>query len=82
MALSVHPLSLGEIELDHSFTVWQAHIGKNIWSPTTAWLILGGEEPILVDTSFRSVEDAKSCQVSPADGLPNNRLENSSGSVA
>jgi len=62
MALSVHPLSLGEIELDHSFTVWQTHIGKNVRSPTTAWLILGGEEPILVDTSFRSVEDAKSCQ--------------------
>jgi len=62
MSLSVHPLSLGEIELDHSFTVWQTNIGETIWVPTTAWLILGGAEPTLVDTSFRSVEDAKSRQ--------------------
>ncbi|HZP03181.1 MAG TPA: MBL fold metallo-hydrolase [Terriglobia bacterium] len=62
MSLSVHALSLGEIELDHSFVVWQTNIGQKIWSPTTAWLILGGHKAILVDTSFRSVEDAKQLQ--------------------
>lgn len=62
MPLSVHPLSLGEIELDHSFTVWQTNIGQTIWAPTTAWLILGGSSPVLVDSSFRSVEDAKAYQ--------------------
>lgn len=62
MALSVHPLSLGELELDQSFTVWQTNAGQKIWSPTTAWLIKGADAPILVDTSFRSVEDAKTNQ--------------------
>lgn len=62
MTLSVHALSLGELELDQSFTVWQTGLGEKIWSPTTAWLILGAGKPILVDTSFRSVEDAKSLQ--------------------
>jgi N-acyl homoserine lactone hydrolase len=60
MSFAVHPLNLGEIELDHSFTVWQTNIGQRIWSPTTAWLILGTKKPILLDTSFQSVDDAKS----------------------
>ena len=47
MPLSVHPLSLGELELDHSFVVWQTNIGQKIWSPTTAWLVLGASSPIL-----------------------------------
>lgn len=60
--LSIHPLSLGDIELDTSFVAWQTDCGQKIWAPTTAWLILGSQAPILVDSSFRSVEDAASQQ--------------------
>ena len=46
-----------------------------VWAPTTAWLILGADKPILVDSSFRSVEDAKAqqyltCRRSPEQELP------------
>ncbi len=62
MAWSIHPLSVGDIELDASFLTWQTGCGTSVWAPTTAWLILGGDKPILVDSSFRSVEDAKAQQ--------------------
>lgn len=62
MALSIHPLNVGDIELDSSFLTWQTGCGTKVWAPTTAWLILGGDKPILVDSSFRSVEDAKALQ--------------------
>ena len=56
--LTIHPLDMGDIQLDASFVNWQTDCGTKIWSPTTAWLILGAEKPILVDTSFRNVDDA------------------------
>jgi len=62
MALSIHPLSVGDIELDASFLTWQTGCGTKVWAPTPAWLILGADKPILVDSSFRSVEDAKAQQ--------------------
>lgn len=62
MTLSIHPLDLGAIELDASFLTWQTGIGIKVWAPATAWLILGAERPILVDSSFRSVEDARTLQ--------------------
>jgi len=62
MSLSVYPLALGDLQLDHSFVVWQTNCGTQIWSPTTAWLILGAEKPILVDSSFRDVAEAKQLQ--------------------
>jgi N-acyl homoserine lactone hydrolase len=62
MSLSIHPLDLGDLELDVSFVNWQTSCGTKSWYPTTAWLILGAEKPILVDSSFRSVEDALSNQ--------------------
>jgi|SRR5271163_1066070 len=62
MSLSIHPLDLGDLELDVSFVNWQTGCGTKFWAPTTAWLILGAERPILVDSSFRSVEDALSNQ--------------------
>ncbi len=75
MALSIHPLSVGDIELDASFLTWQTGCGTKVWAPTTAWLILGADKPILVDSSFRSVEDAKAqqyltCRRSPEQELP------------
>jgi N-acyl homoserine lactone hydrolase len=62
MSLSIHPLDLGDLEVDASFVNWQTGCGTNFWVPTTAWLIQGAERPILVDSSFRSVEDALSNQ--------------------
>ena len=62
MALSIHPLNVGDIELDASFLTWQTGCGTKVWAPATAWLILGGDKPILIDSSFRSVEDAKALQ--------------------
>lgn len=62
MGLSIHPLNVGDIELDASFLTWQTDCGTKIWAPTTAWLIMGAGAPILVDSSFRSVEDARSLQ--------------------
>lgn len=77
--LSVHPLNLGELELDQSFTVWQTGIGTKIWAPATAWLIKGTESPILVDTSFRSVEDAKQLQYLTCRRSPEQSLEQQLG---
>ncbi len=62
MPLSVYPLDLGDIELDQSFLTWQTGCGQKVWAPTTGWLILGGEKPVLVDSSFRNVEDAAALQ--------------------
>jgi len=75
MALSVHPLDVGDIELDASFLTWQTGCGTKVWAPTTAWLVLGAGKPVLVDSSFRSVEDAKAqqglvCRRSPEQELP------------
>ena len=62
MALTVYPLDLGDIELDTSFVNWQTDCGTKIWTPTTAWLITGSDKPILVDSSFRDVDDARNQQ--------------------
>lgn len=75
MALVIHALDVGDIELDRSFLVWQTDCGTKVWTPTTAWLILGAGAPILVDSSFRSVEDAQAqqgliCRRSAAQALP------------
>ena len=41
MYLSIHPLDLGDLEVDASFVNWQTGCGTNSWFPTTAWLIQG-----------------------------------------
>ena len=73
MSLSVHPLDVGDLQLDNTFWVWQTDPGTQVWRPTTAFLILGGAVPVLVDTSFRSVEDALAKQ-----GLVSRRSEQQS----
>ncbi len=60
--LKIHALDMGDIELDSSFVNWQTDCGTPTWAPTTAWLITGAAKPILVDTSFRTTEDALSQQ--------------------
>jgi glyoxylase-like metal-dependent hydrolase (beta-lactamase superfamily II) len=62
MTLTIHPLDLGGLELDTSFVNWQTECGVRRWYPATAWLITGADKPVLVDSSFRSVEDAQSMQ--------------------
>ena len=62
MALVLYPLDLGDLELDTSFVNWQTDCGTKQWIPATAWLIVGGEKPVLVDSSFRDVEDAQNQQ--------------------
>jgi glyoxylase-like metal-dependent hydrolase (beta-lactamase superfamily II) len=51
--LAIHPLLLGEVEVDHSFVGWATDAGRRLWIPTTAYLLLGADAPILVDASFR-----------------------------
>jgi glyoxylase-like metal-dependent hydrolase (beta-lactamase superfamily II) len=70
----IYPLDMGDIQLDSSFVNWQTACGTPIWTPTTAWLITGGDRPILVDTSFRDVADASqkqglTCRRSPEQTL-------------
>jgi hypothetical protein len=37
MALSIHPLDLGDLELDNSFVNWQTGCGTKGWFATTAY---------------------------------------------
>lgn len=53
MSLEIHPLNLGEGVADTSFMVWGHTPGESRWIPCMAYLILGGEEPIVVDAGFR-----------------------------
>ena len=59
MALEVRVLDLGSVELESSFLVHRRSPGKGITVPVFAYLILGGEHPIVVDTGFRSTEIMK-----------------------
>jgi N-acyl homoserine lactone hydrolase len=56
MALSIYPINLGDVEIDHSFLVWGTKQGTTATVPNFGYLILGADKPIVVDTSFRSVE--------------------------
>jgi glyoxylase-like metal-dependent hydrolase (beta-lactamase superfamily II) len=56
MALEIKLLNLIDIELDSSFLVLARNMGIRTKVPTFGFLILGGEEPILVDTGASSAE--------------------------
>ena len=62
MSLKVYPLDVGDLQLDNSFVTWQSNCGTVGWYPTTAWLITGSIKPIVIDSSFRDVDDAKRLQ--------------------
>lgn len=66
--LSIHPLLLGEVEVDHSFVGWATDPGRKVWIPTTAYLLLGADRPILVDASFR-----EAAEFTAASGVPARR---------
>jgi glyoxylase-like metal-dependent hydrolase (beta-lactamase superfamily II) len=52
MGLEIKVLDLGDIELESSFLVLGHEPGTNARVPTFGYLILGGAEPILVDTGY------------------------------
>jgi glyoxylase-like metal-dependent hydrolase (beta-lactamase superfamily II) len=56
MGLEIKILDLGDIELEASFLVLGHACGTRARVPTFGYLILGGAEPVLVDTGFRDPE--------------------------
>jgi N-acyl homoserine lactone hydrolase len=56
MSLKIHPINLGNMSLDASGLVLFRNPGVQVTIPILGFLILGGTEPILVDTGSRSVE--------------------------
>src|SRR3989440_8755245 len=56
MALEIQLLNLIDIELDSSFLVLARNMGVRVKAPTFGFLILGGDDPIMVDTGAKSGE--------------------------
>jgi hypothetical protein len=56
MALKIYPVTLGTVTLDSSNLVLFRNPGTLVTMPTLCSLILGGTEPILVDTGSRNFE--------------------------
>lgn len=50
MSLSIFPLDLGTLTVDRSGLTLRKDIGIRLAIPCLGWLILGGTEPVLVDT--------------------------------
>jgi N-acyl homoserine lactone hydrolase len=73
--LTVHPLLLGEVEVDHTFLMWASQPGTRLWVPTTAYLILGADAPILVDASFRDAAEFTATSGVPARRTPEQQLD-------
>jgi N-acyl homoserine lactone hydrolase len=73
--VTVHPLLLGEVEVDHTFLMWASQPGTREWIPTTAYLILGAQAPILVDASFRDAAEFTVASGVPARRSPEQALE-------
>jgi len=53
MALTIHILDYGDIELETSFLVLGHEFGRISLVPVYGFLILGGTHPVLVDTGYR-----------------------------
>ena len=56
MSLKIYPINLGNMSLDASGLVLFRSPGVQVTIPVLGFLILGGREPVLVDTGSRSVE--------------------------
>jgi glyoxylase-like metal-dependent hydrolase (beta-lactamase superfamily II) len=72
--LTIHPLLLGEVEVDHTFLAWASDPGKRQWIPTTGYLVLGGDGPILVDAGFRDPAAFTAASGVPARRTPEQEL--------
>lgn len=76
MSLTVDVLNLGDVPADWSFTVFGRPPGTGVVGPAQAFLIRGGERPLLVDAGTRSHEAlARLGMVPPWDGNPPPFLE-------
>lgn len=53
MALTIHTLDFGDIEIEGSFFVLGKDCGRTRRVPVYGFLILGGRYPVLVDTGYR-----------------------------
>jgi len=53
VALTIHILDYGDIELETSFLVLGHECGRVRRVPVYGFLILGGQYPVLVDTGYR-----------------------------
>jgi N-acyl homoserine lactone hydrolase len=56
MPLKIHPINLGNMTLDASGLVLFRNPGTKVTIPTLGFLILGGKDPVLVDTGSRNAE--------------------------
>lgn len=56
MPLEIRVLDTGDVELESSFLVHARNCGRVNRIPTFAYLILGGEAPVLVDSGFRNTQ--------------------------
>ncbi len=56
-------MSTGEVHIDSAMLVWGHHAGERRAQPVSSYLILGGSEPVIVDTGFRSVTGGPFSQV-------------------
>lgn len=52
MALSIHPLDLGQAQTDSSFLVWGRTPGRRVTAAVLGYVVLGGDYPIVVDTGY------------------------------
>jgi len=57
-ALTIHPLVTAHLALDGSRMTYLRNPGRRIWIPAAIFAILGGDEPVLVDTSGSGKEMA------------------------
>ena len=73
--LEIHPMNLGEGLADTSFLCWGLTPGEKRWVPNSAYLILGGETPIMVDAAFRDAEELTANSGFPFRRHPEHELE-------
>ena len=56
MPLEIHLLDLGDIEAERSYVVLGREPGQTVRVPTFGHLVLGGEQPVLIDTGYRRAD--------------------------
>lgn len=74
MSLTVHTLNLGDIGGDRAFLVRGVPPGEGVTVPANAFLVLGGEVPVLVDSGTRSDEAIAALGMVPS-GDPEQTLQ-------
>jgi len=75
MALEIHAMNLGEGQADTSFLCWGLTPGTTVWVPCTAYLILGGDTPVVVDAGFRDAAELQANSGMPFRSEPEHALE-------